>query len=272
MNDTLGGEPIVITFCPLCNTAIAFERTFEGQVLDFGTTGRLRLSNLIMYDRQTETWWQQASGDGVVGEYAGSQLTFLPATIISWEDFKTNFPDSLVLSRETGHSRPYGNNPYAGYDNINNTPFLFTGPDNSDKLPPMARVLTVDLNGESVAYPFALLEEVQVLNDEISGEPVVVIWETGTESAFLADNISGQYNDVGTASSFSRILDGTELTFQRVDGEITDNQTSSIWNVLGQAVSGELVGSQLAPVVSVNHFWFSWAAFRPDTRIFQADS
>jgi hypothetical protein len=89
VNDTLGDLPLAVTFCPLCNTAIAFERTFDGQVLDFGTTGRLRYSNLIMYDRQTETWWQQANGEAIAGEYAGSQLEFYPAVIISWQEFMT---------------------------------------------------------------------------------------------------------------------------------------------------------------------------------------
>jgi hypothetical protein len=112
VNDTVGGEPLLVTFCPLCNTAIAFKRTFDGTVLDFGTTGRLRYSNLIMYDRQTETWWQQATGDAITGEYTGAQLEFYPASMISWADFKALYPDGKVLSRDTGHVRNYGRNPY----------------------------------------------------------------------------------------------------------------------------------------------------------------
>lgn len=104
VNDSLGGKPLMVSFCPLCNTAIAFEREFDGQILDFGTTGRLRYSNLIMYDRQTETWWQQATGDAIAGEYAGAQLAFYPASIISWADFKAAYPNSTVLSHETGHN------------------------------------------------------------------------------------------------------------------------------------------------------------------------
>ena len=123
-NDTVDSEPLVVTFCPLCNTAIAFKRTVNGKVLDFGTTGRLRYSNLIMYDRQTETWWQQATGEAIAGELTGTQLEFYPATIISWEDFKTSYPQGKVLSRETGYLRDYGRNPYLGYDDVNNSPFL----------------------------------------------------------------------------------------------------------------------------------------------------
>ena len=92
VNDTLGGKPLLVSFCPLCNTAIAFEQTVNGQVFDFGTTGRLRYSNLIMYDRQTETWWQQATGDAIAGELTGTQLVFYPASIISWADFKSQYP------------------------------------------------------------------------------------------------------------------------------------------------------------------------------------
>lgn len=268
VNDVVDGTPVTITFCPLCNTAIAFSREFDDQVLDFGTTGRLRFSNLIMYDRQTETWWQQATGEGIAGEYAGEQLTFLPASIIGWEEFREKFPDGQVLSRETGFRRDYGRNPYAGYDNINNSPFLFRGPETPGVLPAMARVLTVELNAEAVAYPYEVLQEQGAINDTISGSEVVIFWQPGTASALDAGVIA-QGEDVGAGVSFSRVVDGQELTFS-FDGEnIVDDQTGSEWDVFGRAVSGELAGTQLEPVVSVNHFWFSWAAFKPETRIYQ---
>ena len=267
VNDEVGGEPVVVTFCPLCNTGIAFERTVNGQVLDFGTTGRLRNSNLIMYDRPTETWWQQATGEGVAGELTGTQLVFLPAAMISWDDFKTAHPDGLVLSRDTGFTRSYGNNPYAGYDDINSSPFLFRG-DTPDELPAMARVLTVELGDKAVAYPNDILEEVHVVNDTIGDEEVVVIWEAGTASALDEVQIATS-SDVGAANVYARELDGQTLTFVYDGAKIVDEQTGSEWNVLGQAVSGDLAGKQLRPIVSVNHFWFSWAAFMPETRIYQ---
>lgn len=268
VNDVVDGKPVAITFCPLCNTAIAFDATFDGQELDFGTTGRLRFSNLIMYDRQTETWWQQATGEGIAGEYAGEQLTFLPASIIGWAEFKDEFPDGKVLSRETGFVRDYGRNPYAGYDNINSSPFLFRGPETPGVLPAMARVLTVDLDGEAVAFPYELLQEQSVINDTISGSEVVVFWQPGTASALDSSRIA-EGDDVGAGVAFSPIVDGQVLTFSLVDGKIIDDQTGSQWDVFGQATSGELSGTQLEPVVSVNHFWFSWAAFKPETRIYQ---
>jgi len=269
VNDTVGGVPVTVTFCPLCNTGVAFQRTLEGQVLDFGTTGRLRFSNLLMYDRQTETWWQQATGEAIAGEFTGRQLTFLPTSMISWADFKEAYPDGTVLSRETGYSRNYGRNPYTGYDDLNRSPFLYDGPQTPGTLPPMARVVTVDLNGEAVGYPYDVLQKVHVVNDTVGGLPIVVLWAPGTASALDADSVAGG-EDVGAATTFSRQLDGQTLTFlfDSDRGWRLDEQSGSQWDVLGQAVSGPLAGSQLTPVVSINHFWFSWAAFRPETRVY----
>jgi hypothetical protein len=221
-----------------------------------------------MYDRQTETWWQQATGEAIAGEYAGQQLTFLPASIIGWGEFKENFPEGQVLSRETGFNRDYGRNPYAGYDNINHSPFLFRGPQTPGVLPAMARVLTIDLEGEAVAYPYELLQAQGVVNDTLSGSEIVVLWQPGTASALDASRIA-EGEDVGAGVSFSRTVDGQVLTFSFDGDKIVDDQTGSEWDVFGQAIRGELAGAQLEPVVSVNHFWFSWAAFKPETRIYQ---
>ena len=267
VNDTVGGEPLAVTFCPLCNTAIAFKRTVNDQVLDFGTTGRLRYSNLIMYDHQTETWWQQATGEAIAGEMTGTQLEFYPAVILSWQDFKAVYPDGKVLSRETGYPRAYGNNPYIGYDDVNNPPFLYQGPVTPGQLPPVARVLTVDLNGKAVAYPYETLENIGVVNDAVGGQAIVVFWQAGTVSPLDgATTASGR--DIGAAAAFSRTVGEQTLTFISDHGVIKDNDTGSTWNVLGIAESGPFAGTQLSPVVSINHFWFSWAAFRPETRIY----
>jgi len=267
-NDTVGGEPLLVTFCPLCNTAIAFKRTVNGKVFDFGTTGRLRYSNLIMYDRQTETWWQQATGEAIAGELTATQLEFYPAVIISWRDFKATYPEGMVLSRETGYPRDYGRNPYVGYDDVNNPPFLYRGPATPDQLPPVARVLTIDLNGEAVAYPYETLEKISVANDTVGGEGVVIFWQAGTVSP-LDSSTTANGRDVGAAAAFSRQLDEQTLSFTFAEGKILDDQTKSEWNLLGEAVTGELKGRQLASLVSINHFWFSWAAFKPETRVYQ---
>lgn len=271
VNDVVGDLPLAVTFCPLCNTAIAFVRAFDDRILDFGTTGRLRYSNLIMYDRQTETWWQQANGKAIAGEFAGSRLELYPAVIISWQDFITTHPDGTVLSRETGFNRPYGQNPYTGYDDVDNTPFLYDGPLTPGDLPPVARVLTIDLNNEAVAYPYETLAEVNVVNDVVGGQPVVVFWTGGTASA-LDTGLVANGRDIGSAAAYSRDVEGRELSFQAIDGQITDYQTRSEWNILGQAIKGEMAGMHLSPVVAINHFWFSWAAFKPETRIYQPTS
>jgi hypothetical protein len=268
VNDTLGGLPLLVTFCPLCNTAIAFERDFDGQTLDFGTTGRLRFSNLIMYDRQTESWWQQATGDAIAGDYAGSQLTFYPASIISWADFKAAYPTGTVLSRETGHSRPYGNNPYLGYDDVEQSPFLYRGEPTPGQLVPMARVLTLDLGGEAVAYPYDILSSVNVVNDTVGGQRVVVFWVEGTASALDTGNIP-EGRDVGATVAYSAEVDGQPLAFEFADGVFRDKETGSEWDILGRAVAGELEGAQLTELPAINHFWFSWAAFRPETRVYE---
>lgn len=268
VNDTVGATPVAVTFCPLCNTAIAFEREFDGQVLDFGTTGRLRFSNLIMYDRQTETWWQQASGQAIAGEYAGEQLEFVPASIIAWQDFMASHPDGKVLSRETGFSRSYGRNPYTGYDDINSSPFLYDGPPTPGALPAVARVLTVDLNNDAVAYPYSVLEETPVVNDEVGGIPIVVFWAAGTASALDSAEIATG-RDVGAAIAYDRRLGDQLLSFNYEGERIIDAETGSEWNLLGQAIGGPLAGEELASVVANNHFWFSWAAFRPETRIYE---
>lgn len=266
VNDRLGDLPVTVTFCPLCNTAIAFDRRFDDRVLDFGTTGRLHYSNLIMYDRQTETWWQQATGQAIAGVYAGSRLRFVPLAMIAWEDFKTAFPDGDVVSSQTGHRRRYGANPYQGYDR-SDAPFLYVGPPTPTALPQMARVLTVELGDEAVAYPYDLLRERRVVNDRVGGAPVAVLWSAGTASA-LDHPLIAAGRDVGAAVPFSRQVGDRVLEFELRDGQVVDTATGSTWNHLGRATAGRLAGTQLAPVVGVNHFWFSWAAFRPDTRVF----
>lgn len=174
VNDRIGDMSIAVTYCPLCNTAIAFDRRFDGRVLDFGTTGKLRHSDLVMYDRQTETWWQQASGEGLVGVYAGHELTFVPSRMLDWRTVRRLHPSARVLSRETGYNRSYGNNPYVLYDRSSSPYPRFFRAEKDDRLPAMERVVAIRHGEASVAYPFSELEQARVVNDEINGIPVVV--------------------------------------------------------------------------------------------------
>ncbi len=266
-NDTVGGVPVVVTFCPLCNTAIALDRRVDGRVLDFGTTGNLRKSDLVMWDRQTESWWQQIAGEAIVGALTGKSLKLLPASIISWGDFKRAFPSGRVLSKDTGFDRPYGKNPYVGYDNVGQRPFLYSGPIDG-RLAAMERVVSVSFNGEDVAYPFGVLQKRRVISDKVGGRSVVVLFKPGATSALDAASISGS-RDVGESAVFDPEANDQMLTFRAAADGFIDDQTGSQWNILGQAVSGPLAGSQLQPIVSGNHFWFAWAAFKPHTRIFK---
>lgn len=260
VNDVVGDRPVALTFCPLCNATIAFDRTLpDDTLLDFGTTGNLRNSDLVMYDRQTKSWWQQFTGEAIIGELTGTRLVFLPSQIVAWSDFKGLYPDGKVLSRDTGYNRSYGRNPYSGYDSINNFPFLYEG-DLNGRLPPIERVVAIELDGIDVAYPFTVLSEIQVVNDEVAGSPLVVFWKGGTRTTF-----GNSDRDVGSTGVFLRQLDDQVLTFQAEDDGFKDDQTGSLWNIFGEAVNGPLTGQRLESIVAGEYFWFAWAVFKPDT-------
>ncbi|MDQ3554819.1 MAG: DUF3179 domain-containing protein [Chloroflexota bacterium] len=270
VNDTIAGAPVVVTFCPLCNTALVFERTIDGATYDFGTTGNLRFSDLVMYDRQTETWWQQATGRAIVGELTDTQLVFLASQIVSLGDFADAYPAGTVLSRDTGNPRDYGRNPYPGYDRADQEPFLFEGVVDG-RIAPKERVVTVELADEAVAYPYAELRKVGLVQDQVGGEPIVVLWESGTASALDAPIIDDS-QDAGATGVFRPEADGRMLTFSRgaPDAPIRDAQTGSTWDVTGRATEGPLEGARLEPIPHGDHFWFAWAAFEPSTRIWTA--
>ena len=268
VNDVVGGVPVTVTFCPLCNSAIAFERTLDGVVYDFGTSGNLRHSDLVMWDRQTESWWQQLTGEAVVGALAGNRLSLLPAAIVSWEDFRAASDDGQVLSRDTGFDRRYGTNPYSGYDRADNPPFLFRG-DLDGRLLPKERVAAVSIGDIDAAFPFAVLETERVVNYSLDGADLVVLFKPGTRSA-LDRSVIIDSREIGAAAVFDPHLNGQKLTFQIEDDQFKDVETGSTWNILGTAVDGPLAGEKLTQIVHGDHFWFAWAAFRPDTKIYQA--
>ena len=266
VNDTVGDKPVVVTYCPLCNTAIVFDATRpDGLVLDFGTTGKLRFSDLVMYDRQTESWWQQITGEAIIGELTGQRLEFIPAPLVSWSEFKQAHPDGQVLSKDTGFSRAYGTNPYVGYDT--GFPFLYRGPQDT-RLTATERVATVSAGDEAVAFPFSVLEEEPVVHYTLAGEDLVVFYKKGTASA-LDERIIADSHDVGATNVFRPVVDGQELTFTAEGENFVDGETGTTWNLLGQAIEGPLMGSRLTPVVHANHLWFAWAVFKPDTVVYR---
>ena len=267
VNDEVGGVPVAVTFCPLCNSAIAFDRRFDGAVLDFGVSGNLRNSDLIMYDRQTHSWWQQFTGEGIVGRYAGRQLEHLPSLLVSFADFRAAYPDGRALSRDTGFARQYGRNPYVGYDTTKGNPFLFGGA-LDDRLLPVERVIAVSVNGVDAAFPLGILQEERVINYTVGGRDIVALFKFGAASALDAASIAGS-RDVGSAAVFDANLNGRKLTFGVEGNRIVDAETGSVWSILGSALEGELVGESLTPLVHGNHFWFAWAAFKPNTLLYE---
>ena len=208
-NDRVGDVPVAVTFCPLCNPAIVFDRRLDGETLDFGTTGKLRESDLVMYDRQTESWWQQFGGEALVGTMAGKKLRQLPARMVSWEQFRNDHPTGLVLDKETGFFREYGANPYAGYDNIDSPPIFATRGDGDDRLPPKERVVYVEVGDEAFAVPFTSLAEKRTVEIETDKGELVVRWRAGVASA-LDEVTIAQGRDVGAASV---LLEGEPLPF-----------------------------------------------------------
>ncbi len=274
VNDRVAGTPVAVTFCPLCNAALVFKRpTVEGEVLTFGTTGNLRKSDLVMWDRQTESWWQQFTGEAIVGRLTGQQLEVLPAPIVAWETFRARYPEAgRVLSRETGYDRRYGQNPYAGYDDVDQSPFMYDGPVDG-KRPPMARVVGVAVEENARAYPLDVLRQARAVNDRLGGAPVVVWWKKGAASALDAPDIA-QSRDVGQTGAFRRTLsDGRTLTFRAADGgAFVDEETGSTWNVLGEATDGPLRGRALEPVPHHDIFWFVWSAFQPGGEVYNGEA
>ncbi len=261
VNDRFGDVPIVVTFCPLCNTAISFDRRVDGEVLRFGVSGLLRRSDLVMWDDRSTSLWQQITGESIVGELAGTHLELIPTAIVSYQDVAASFPDAVSLSPDTGFGIPYGINPYEGYSS-RSEPYVPVGDDIDDRFPALERVVGVDL-GEGKAYPFSVIAEEPAVNDEIDGTPIAVLWGGETLDALDQPRIS-QSRSVGTGIAFDRRVAGQTLTFSSVGEDLfSDVETGTTWNLLGQALDGPLAGERLEVVPHRNEFWFAWAGFFP---------
>ena len=268
VNDVVAGQPVAVTYCPLCNSAIVFDRVFDGQELRFGVSGLLRNSDLVMWDNVTESLWQQLTGEGLIGEFAGSQLSVLPSAITSFEDFKRKYPAGQVLGPDQGFGRSYGFNPYTGYSS-RSTPFgFFDQNDLDDRFPALERVVNVTIDNTAKAYPFSIIEPAGVANDTVAGTDVVILWGGDTADALDTTAIASAAG-IGTGIAFNRTVEGQTLTFiANGDDTFTDSETGSVWDLNGTALDGALAGSQLEPVVHGNEFWFAWAAFNPDAEVY----
>jgi hypothetical protein len=251
VNDKLGGVPVVVTYCPLCFTAQAFNRTISGHVVEFGTSGKLYNNNLVMYDRLSGSLWSQALGEGIVGTHAGENLKRIPFDLAYWKDWKQLYPNSVVLSTDTGFTRPYGVDPYGDYYTSDQLFFPISNLDKRLGLKEM--VVGLDNGGQYKAYVLNQIESSKIINDKVGNKSIVLF---------------SLYPRMVRA--YVPIIDGQTLDFQynATANKITDKQTGSEWNFDGLTVNGQMKGKQLTRLPFDEGFWFEWAAFHPQTRLY----
>jgi hypothetical protein len=248
-----------VTYCPLCNSAVAYDRRINGVETTFGTSGRLYNSALVMYDRATETLWTHFDGRAVVGMLTGHELDAIGAPLMAFSDFVSAYPDGVVLDRAaTGYVRDYGRNPYVGYDDPEGTPFLFRGA-LDDRAFAMQRLVGVTVDDTSVAWVLDGL----VTRGRV---PIVILWMPGQRSALDLPDVSAG-RGVGSAGVFDRRLpDGTLVELAADDAGFFD-ASGTRWNIAGIATSGPLEGTQLERVPHLDTFWFAWSTYRPGTEL-----
>ena len=249
VNDRVGDAPVSVTYCPLCYTSQVFERIIDNQEVEFGTSGKLYNSNLLMYDRLTESYWSQALGMAVTGELSGYQLDLVPFDVITWGDWKTLHPDTLVLTTDTGHIRSYATDPYGNY--YTEPRIMFPVEHSDDRINPKEIILGFHENDIYKAYKQSDIESSIIINDSIGKTPLMLV-------SLFSQN----------SRAFERIIDDDILDFVYSDDKIFDSQTNSEWNYDGLAISGEYEGRQLNRMTIEPGFWFEWVAFHPNTLIF----
>ena len=270
VNTEIDGFPYVITYCPLCNTAVAFPRELNGQVLRFGVSGLLRNSDLVMWDNITNSLWQQTTGEAIVGEFAGEQLEFLPTALVTWDDFAGSHPDGEVLSRDTGFGFDYGRNGYVGYTSRAGPYPSFFDDEIDDRFRALERVVGVRVGDAAKAYPFSIIAVERTVNDVFAGQPVTVWWGAADTADPLDSNTTAGGAGIGTGVAYVPVVDGQLLTFTAVgDKTYSDAETGSTWNILGKATAGPLAGRELALAIHQNEFWFAWSAFNAGSPVYE---
>ncbi|MBI1193696.1 MAG: DUF3179 domain-containing protein [Bacteroidetes bacterium] len=272
VNDQIGQRFLSVTYCPLCNAAVVFDREFAAPkggryLLDFGTSGMLRHSDMVMWDRQTQSWWQQLTGNALVGRLAGGQLKQFPAQILSLQDYRSRWPAGLVLAKPTDDERPYGDNPYPGYDTESEVPaFYQANPD--PRLPPTERVVDVCFDGHCRVYPWSMLAQKAMIQDNFQNQALVLFFRPGTRSA-LDQRAIALSRPIGSVGVYRAMLDGKALHFEPYRGNFRDRETGSVWDHTGRANAGQHKGRQLEPVLHHNFFAFAWFHFNPDSEVYQ---
>ena len=249
VNDSVGGVPVSVTYCPLCYTNQVFERVIDGQEVTFGTSGKLYNSNLLMYDRLTESYWSQALGTAVKGELTGYQLDLVPFDVITWGDWKRLYPDTKILTTDTGFLRSYTTDPYGNY--YTEPRIMFPVEHSDDRIYPKEIIIGFNVDGISKAYKQNDIESEILINDSVGETPLMLI-------SLFSEN----------SRAFERTINGNILDYVYDDGKILDVQTNSEWNYDGLSISGELKGLHLERMPIEPGFWFEWVAFHPETLVY----
>ncbi len=266
VNDVVDDTPVAVTYCPLCNSGVAFHREVGDRLLDFGTSGLLYVDNLVMYDRQTESLWPQLTGRAAVGHLTGTRLASIPIGVVGWEQFRSAHPDARVLTRDTGHDRDYGRNPYAGYDEPDGALVFRSRDDVDPRLPVKERVIGIRVGDDALAVRREHVARSGVVEVTVGGRELVVWHAEGQASALDSAEIRAG-REVGSVGVFVPEAADRDLTFTRRAGTVVDDQTGSEWTVLGQATAGPLEGESLTEQRHLDTFWFAWVGFQPDTRL-----
>ena len=249
VNDKVGGLPVSVTYCPLCYTNQVFERIIDGQEVEFGTSGKLYNSNLLMYDRLTESYWSQALGLAVKGELTGYQLELVPFDVITWGDWKALHPKTLVLTTDTGHLRSYATDPYGNY--YTEPRIMFPVEYSDDRIHPKEIIIGFNLDEIYKAYKQNDIESQIVINDTVGDTSIMLV-------SLYSEN----------SRAFERVIDEEVLDFEYTNGKLVDAQTNSEWNYDGLAISGQYEGKQLERLPIEPGFWFEWVAFHPQTLVY----
>jgi hypothetical protein len=253
VNDEIGSIPVAVTYCPLCFTNQVFNRTIDDgqEVVEFGTSGKLYNSNLVMYDRTSKSLWSQAMAEGIVGKYAGTKLERVPFDVAYWKEWKQLYPDSKILSRDTGSNRPYGVDPYGDY--YTNSDVLFPISNRDDRLGLKEIVVGFENKGQYKAYKLQEIEDNKVINDQVNGKSITLF----SSYPFMIR----AYDPIAQGQTL-------EFTYNPKSKNFLDEQTGSEWNFEGKAISGQMKGKQLTRLPFDEGFWFEWVAFHPKTEIY----
>ena len=270
INDVIVGKPILITYNPLCNSVAVYHRKLKNHtssVLTFASSGMLRKANTVLWDWETQSWWQQITGECLVGEMQGTVLEKIPTKVLSYKQFYKNYPFGLMMSDKGEQNIKYGTNPYYKYDDITKDKPLLLTFEPSKRLPPIQRIVNIHINNISLIYPLDILQKSHVFNDKPLDNAIVIFYKEGLPS-LLDEEYILESKDVGMLAVYSSNVYGQMLSFIQTNKAIKDKETNSTWDFTGRCVQGRLKGTQLKPLHHDLHFAFAALAFYPNSLIF----